>query len=94
MHNCGLCGTSSKPGERAEHVVMTTRAKQYEEPTNSGRRRTVMSFKEIVREILVCTKCACDSSRVKKVGKILIGVGEFQFLTSVTSRGVNHANAQ
>lgn len=93
MHNCGLCGKTSQPGETANRVVMETRPKQYDVPINHGRRRNPLSFKEIVREILACGKCASDPSRVKKVGSTLVATSEFQFLTSTTARRENYANA-
>lgn len=101
MHNCGICGKTSQPGETSNRVVTDTRPKSYvgyfytdkdgrkqSVEVNNSRRRTLLSFKEIVSEVLACNSCATNPSKTKKIGNTLVSVDVFNLL-----QGVKHAHA-
>lgn len=88
MHNCGICGKSSKPKETAVRVVTETRPKTYEQPVNHSRRRNPLSFREVVREVLACGKCGNDVTIVKKIGNVDILINDL-----ILFQGVKHGTA-
>lgn len=90
MFYCQCCKKISKPTETMNKVVVETQKKAYEDPINHARKRTPMSFQEIVREIVVCNKCAGDTSLFKKVGNNLIATSDVKLISYVEAR---HANA-
>lgn len=64
MFICGTCGKVSKPSQGSETIVIETRPKQYltiegypVAPSTHTRVRTVMSWKEIVKEVRVGLCC-------------------------------------
>lgn len=64
MFDCGVCGTTTKPGEKAVHQVVETRAVVYPyrtaaHPIRRDKPKDDPGGKgiEIVREVLVCPRC-------------------------------------
>jgi hypothetical protein len=55
MFYCGNCNKLTQPNESANHVVVNTRKKTYE---NRAKEKVLISEGfEIVKEILVCKEC-------------------------------------
>jgi hypothetical protein len=63
MFVCGMCKTSTASGERARRATLKSRERTYKD----GEGNVVGSGFEIVKEILVCTRCATGSPFVSKV---------------------------
>jgi|GEM_PF-5299108 hypothetical protein len=72
MFNCGLCGKSSKPGEKQQRVVTSVRDKVYDcmvkdEKSKPGFRKLVPAQRpgrEIVLEVAACPSCASKARTV------------------------------
>ena len=75
MTNCSYCKKPTKAGEPVNKVVVSIRNKNYEQPTNTNRRRTELSFTEIVKEVVACLTCANTSKDIQRVGSTLVGRG-------------------
>jgi hypothetical protein len=89
MHYCQSCKKMSKPNETANKAVVETRKKVYNELPNNARRRTPMSFMEIVREIVICAKCAANTNLFKKVGNTLLATSDVQLISHVEAHRGN-----
>jgi len=86
MHHCGFCHKQSKSGEAANKVVVETRKKVYNDPPNYERKRTPMSFREVVHEMIACAKCASDPGLVKKVGNTLVATADVELIIAMTRK--------
>jgi hypothetical protein len=77
MIRCSFCKKNSKAGETTHKVVAEVRKRIYDVPTNNARKRTSLSFTEIVKEVVACTPCVTGGKDVQKVGDTLVVQGLF-----------------
>jgi hypothetical protein len=65
MFNCTGCGKTSKPTEKMNLRPGAMRPQVPLHPTNSKRRRTPNSFKDIVYEDRLCTACEIKAQKTE-----------------------------
>jgi hypothetical protein len=77
MIRCSFCKKNSKAGETTHKIVVEVRKRTYEVPTNSIRKRTALSFTEVVKEVRACTPCVSGGEVIETVGNTLVVKGLF-----------------
>ncbi len=70
MQLCAYCQRSTKAGEPTNKVVVEIRPRTYDTVPSQVRRRTPLSFIEIVKEVVACNPCV--ERHAKRLGNAII----------------------